>query len=844
MIHLQDILMATGGVTLQRGVSSFTGFSFDSRRAASGELFVALVTPTGDGHEFIQEAVSAGATGVLCQHEVQLPPGITVVLVDDTLRALLAYARHILTQRELPVVAVTGSVGKTSTKEMLAAILSRRQALLWSPESYNGRIGLPIALGQLEPRHTLAVLELAADGLGEIEELAQIVRPQVGIVTAVGESHLAAFGSRQAIAREKGALLMAIPAGGVAVLNADDLAVRDMPTPSGVRRVLVGRDPAADVRIVDVRVGWDGTRVVLHEQGQTCELHTRLLGAHQAYVVGLAAAAARALGLGWDDIRAGVAACEPPPGRLTPLAGAHGSRLLDDSYNASPTAVLAALDTLDALPARRRVLVLGDMAELGPEARAYHEAIGRRSAQTVDRLVTVGDLAALAGAAARQAGLTGEQVAVCHTHEDAIAAVRADLHEGDAVLIKGSAAARLEMVARGLMAEPWLASERLARQHAAYDAAHLAMPERPAWIEVDIEAIAGNVRALKALVGEDVALMAVLKADAYGHGAVRVARTALHNGAAWLGVASLNEALTLRDAGIEAPILILGYTPPWQARIAVARGITVAVFDLQVARALSRAAQDVGRAAHAHLKVDTGMGRLGILPDEVGAFLAQALPLPGLALEGIFSHLATADEPDLAYAHWQIEQFERALAAAAEAGLSPQWVHLANSAATLRLPQSRYNLIRPGIALYGLSPSAVTPLPAELRPALAFKCQVAQVKTLPPGASVGYGRAYRVTQSTTVAVAPVGYADGFRRSPCNWGEVLVRGQRAPILGNVCMDQTMIDVTSIPGVQAGDEVVLIGAQGDDVITVEDVAARLGAINYEVVSALLARVPRVV
>ncbi|MBN1400318.1 MAG: alanine racemase [Anaerolineae bacterium] len=372
----------------------------------------------------------------------------------------------------------------------------------------------------------------------------------------------------------------------------------------------------------------------------------------------------------------------------------------------------------------------------------------------------------------------------------------------------------------------------------------LRRPGRPTWVEIDLEAIGHNVRRIAEIIGPQVALLAVLKADGYGHGAVEVARTALNNGARWLGVACLGEGIALRQAGIDAPILSLGYTPPWQARSAVLHRVTCTVFSNDVARALSRAAVDLQRMAQAHLKVDTGMGRLGVLPDEAVSLAREIAALPGLELEGVFTHFSAADEPDLDYTVWQLARFEEVLQALKAEGLTPRWIHAANSAAILRLPASHYNLVRLGIAMYGLSPSPHVPCPPDLRPALRFKCQVAQVKELPAGSFVGYGRSFQTRRASRIAVIPVGYADGFRRGPRNWGDVLIRGQRAPIVGHVCMDQAMIDVTDIPQVRAGDEVVLIGPQGHDSITVEQVAQRLGTINYEIVSEILARVPRLV
>jgi alanine racemase len=398
-------------------------------------------------------------------------------------------------------------------------------------------------------------------------------------------------------------------------------------------------------------------------------------------------------------------------------------------------------------------------------------------------------------------------------------------------------------VVAGLLAEPERAAELLVRQTAGWQKARLLRPGRPTWVEVDLEAIAHNVQRIVEMVGPKVTVLAVLKADGYGHGAIRVARTALNNGARYLGVASINEGTILRQAGIAAPILVLGYTPAWQAREVVLNGLSATVFNLDVARALSRAAADLNGRVRTHVKVDTGMGRLGLLPDEVLPFVLELQKLPNLVPEGIFTHFSVADsDPD--YTRWQLNRFQQVLAMLAEAGIRLPLAHAANSAAVLTLPESHLDMVRPGIALYGLHPSPQVRCPPDFRPALRFKTQVAQVKTLPPGSYVSYGNTYQTSGEQRIAVIPVGYADGFRRAPRHWGEVLVRGHRAPIVGRVSMDQTMIDVTAIPGVRQGDEAVLIGEQGDEQITAEEVAERLGTISYEVVSEILARVPRVV
>jgi alanine racemase len=404
----------------------------------------------------------------------------------------------------------------------------------------------------------------------------------------------------------------------------------------------------------------------------------------------------------------------------------------------------------------------------------------------------------------------------------------------------------MEEVTELLMADPIQILEELRSQIPGWKQVVLMQPERPTWLEIDLSAIANNTRRIKELVGPRVRVMVSVKADGYGHGAVRVARMALHNGASMLGVATVSEATPLREAGIRVPILVYGYVPFWQMRKAVDQDLTITLYTLDAAHVLAHVAQALDKTIRVHVKVDSGMGRLGIRAEQIGEIIAlmrEIRTLPGLELEGLYTHFATADARDQTHAYLQLARFQRVLQVVEAEGLRPPIVHAANSAATLSLPKAHFDMVRPGIALYGLDPSTDLCLPEGFRPALSFKTQVAQVKPIPAGECIGYGCTYRTEQPTLIAVLPVGYADGFRRAPTNWGSVLVHGQEALLLGRVCMDQCMIDVSHIPRVRMGDEVVLIGRQEKAVLSAEMVAQRLGTINYEVVSEILARVPRI-
>jgi len=366
------------------------------------------------------------------------------------------------------------------------------------------------------------------------------------------------------------------------------------------------------------------------------------------------------------------------------------------------------------------------------------------------------------------------------------------------------------------------------------------MPESLTWVEVNRAALQNNVRQMKTLTHTRV--MAVVKADAYGHGAGEVARAVAQAGADWLGVARCDEGLRLRGNGLHLPILVLGYTPPVNLHEAALARLSITLCDLETAHACAQIGQALGRPISVQIKVDTGMGRLGVLPNAALEFVSAVSQLAGLTVEGLFTHFAGSDLADLTSAQAQLKQFEAIVATLTARGQRPPVIHAANSAAAFALPAARYDLVRMGIALYGLHPSDEVPCPPSFIPALTWKARVAQVKTLPAGHGVSYGAEYRTTQPERVAVIPVGYGDGFRRVPKNVNEVLLHGQRAKVLGRVCMDQIIVGVNHLPAVAPGDEVVLVGKQGEAEISAEAVARRWGTINYDVVTGIMARVER--
>jgi alanine racemase len=366
---------------------------------------------------------------------------------------------------------------------------------------------------------------------------------------------------------------------------------------------------------------------------------------------------------------------------------------------------------------------------------------------------------------------------------------------------------------------------------------------RPAWVEINLDHIAHNINQFKQVTGGKIDLMAVVKADGYGHGAAAVAAAAISAGASSLAVAFVEEGVDLRRAGITVPILLLGYTDPLQFSALVDYNLTPTVFGYDTALQYSAMATAKGVTLPIHLKVDTGMGRVGLLPDEAVEVIARICRLPGLEASGLFTHFAAAEAVDGIYTAEQIQLFNRIVEHCYEKGITFKTIHAANSAAAINCPGSYYNLVRLGLAMYGLYPAPeLEGGPVKLRQALSFKSRVVLVKKMPPGSSVSYGCTYRTAGEALIATIPVGYADGYSRLLSNKGQVLIRGQRAPVVGTICMDHLMVDVTEIPGVRLHDEVVLYGRQGGEEITVEEAAALIGTVNYELLCAVDKRVSR--
>jgi alanine racemase len=358
---------------------------------------------------------------------------------------------------------------------------------------------------------------------------------------------------------------------------------------------------------------------------------------------------------------------------------------------------------------------------------------------------------------------------------------------------------------------------------------------------IDLEALEHNFKEVKRRAGGR-KVLAVVKAGAYGHGAVEVSRRLLRLGADMLGVALVEEGKELRDAGIEAPILVMGALFPEQADAIVSLQLTPVVFDVSFAGVLSETARRMKTSVAVHVKIDTGMGRIGVEPEKAHDMIEKLQKLGAVDVQGLMTHFADADLRNKLFAARQMERFEGLLRTMETRGINIPLIHAANSAAVLDFGCALFTMVRPGLMVYGCNPMEQGGVAPDLRPVLSLVTRIAFIKRVPAGVPISYGRTFVTKRESIIATLPIGYADGYSRALSNKGFVLVRGVRAPVVGRVCMDMCMIDVTDVPDAGTGDEVVLIGHQGSDRITADDIAAMTGTISYEVLCGISSRVPR--
>jgi Alr-MurF fusion protein len=804
-----------------------SGISIDTRKPVGEDyLFWAIKGRHFNGNDFVEQALAAGVKGAVVSRadllDRPLPEGITLMLVPDTLVALQTLASSYRRRFTCPVVGVTGSNGKTLVKEMLAAILCLEKNTYRSPLSYNTQVGAALGLLGMRPEHEVAIIEAGISRPGEMERLERMIRPDHGILTVISKAHIGGLGSLENSFQEKQKLFETLTADSFLVINADDPLSMLLKDRSPASVVTFGLSAHADVTAENiVSLPERGHQFRMRLLGKSLDVELQVPGRFNILNALAAAAAATLLGVSSESIRAGLGRFHPSPMRLEIHTTVTGVTLINDTYNSDPASMKGALDVLAKVgKGRRRIAILSEMLDLGLYSREEHFAVGKDVVRTeVDYLITVGENGALIGRAAAEEGMNSRRIVNTQSYREAAAELEKIMNRGDVVLFKGSRWFRLERIAKELVGSIG-----------------------PTRLVVNLDAIATNIKTISGIVGEDVAIMPVVKSFGYGNDSIRTSKVALENGATYLAVAFPDEGATLRENRIDSPILVFNVLAEEVDKIVRYR-LSSVVASLELATALNRAAAGAKKIP-VHIKIDTGMGRSGVWVEEALPFIEQVMCMKNLLVEGVMTHFSSADDPTAdEYTRGQIARFELLLSAMKARGISVPYIHAANTSALVRFPETHYTMVRPGLGIYGMYPSQAVRKVISLEPVITFCTKIGQIKEHPPGRSISYNRRFVTDRQCRIATLPVGYNDGYPRFQSNVGEVLVRGCRARITGTVCMDALMIDVSHIPEARVGDEVVLIGRQGNEEILADEIADNGGTINYEICCKISPRVTRI-
>ncbi|MCW3835702.1 alanine racemase [Sphingomonas canadensis] len=820
-LPLSRIAQIVGGVLTGGEDRTIHRICTDSRAASPGALFVALKGSATDGHRFLADAQRNGAAAALVAEGAQVPAGLAAIAVPSPLAALQDLARWHRREALGRVLAITGSNGKTVVKNMLETLLARRDVFA-SPGSFNSQLGLPVAVLSAGRSVELAVLEAGISQPGEMARLERIAAPDIGILVNIGKAHFASFGSREAIAAEKMALFASLPPEGWLIVPDGEPLIEPHLAKLKCRIVRVGAD-AGMVRIVPGSFVSNGQVLDLIEGEERHSVEVRTRSPEIVADLRMAVTAARLLGVPLREIAGALEGYAPSPTRMEVLSSSEGIRIINDAHSADPLSVLAAIRTAAlSTPAEGRFLfAFGGMRELAGLSLEEHARVGACAAEYgCSHLALVGpDIPAATAEGYRARKPDG---VVMHAADpDALQhELRPLLRRGDTVLFKGPRGLGLSNAARHLSGS---------------------IAQRALW--VDLGAIAGNIAKFRRHCGGEVAVMAVLKALAYGTDLVQLARWMPQLGVAHIGVSSTQEGIAARLAGASQEIYV--FLPDRDDMDALAEyRLTPVLYSRSIVeRFLARAAS---RSAPlpVHLKVDTGMHRVGVEPGEAVALARRIRDCPGLRLDGLATHFASAEDAGADDATLdQIATFDAVIAALKAEGFDGLRIHAANTAGTIRFPQAHYNMVRVGIGLYGIHAAPVDHDPLALELAIGVTSHVASTREFSPGSRFGYNATFTAPRRVRVGVVPYGYDDGMPRSLSGKGHVLIGGRPAPIVGAISMDQMLVDVTDIGPVEDGAEVLLYGTHGGHVIRPEAAATLGGTIAHELMVRIGRKVQRI-
>lgn len=780
---------------------------YDSRRILhpQASLFFALQTTHADGHRFVQEAYKKGVRSFVVSQPIALE-GANTILVSDTLAALQDVAAWHRSQFNIPVIGITGSNGKTVVKEWLNALLEPDYQIVRSPKSFNSQIGVPLSVWQIAPNHTLGIFEAGISLPNEMEKLERIIQPTIGVLTNIGEAHSEGFASGEEKLHEK---LLLFAHTDVVIGEAANLASLT------TKKFTWSKTAEARLWIQQIKKEQTSTVIEASYSDEKRVLNVPFVDDASIENCITCWCVLLQLGLKQETIQERMKGLHPIDMRLQLNHAINDCLLINDSYSADTTSLRIALDFLSQQSAPlKRTVILSDFYESGkPQEELYAEIAGLLRQYKIQKIIGIGKKIATHLSPKIDAAVDFHTYA---TTEDFLQQFKSSDFFKEIILIKGARKAGFERIAL-------LFEEKL---HGTV-------------LQINLAALTHNLKEYQKHLKPSTKIMAMVKAFSYGSGGAEIASVLQFNNVAYLGVAYADEGVALVDAGVTLPIMVMNAEPSSFATI-VEHGLQPVIYSSTLLQNFEAYIKQQGLSAYpVHLEIETGMNRLGFAVDETETVGKHLQSTSYLAVQSVFSHLAGSEDPDEdAFTKEQGQGFTDAVSALQQHISYPFLKHISNSAAIIRHPGLQMDMVRLGIGLYGIEPDAEDVL--DLQPVATLRSTIAQIKELKAGESVSYNRRGVVNRDSKIATVRIGYADGYSRRFGNGvGKMIVNGKAAPVIGTVCMDMTMLDVTDIDGVKEGDDVIVFGAA----LPVQEIAKWIDTIPYEIMTSVSQRVKRV-
>jgi alanine racemase len=781
----------------------------DSRNISHGQrntLFFAIDGQNHDGHSHIHNLYKQGVRQFILEHQIDISamPEANVILVKSSVEALQDIAKHKREQYSLPVIAITGSNGKTIVKEWLYHLISPFHNVVKSPKSYNSQIGVPLSIWQMSDHHKLGIFEAGISTTGEIENLRQIIQPTYGIFTNIGSAHAEGFSSMTTKVSEKLKLFSGCDQ---LIYCKDHQEIHQQITDGDISAISWSFNTDADItaQVVSQHNGDSQISVIYKDLTLTLKIPFT----DQASIENVMHCISTMLVLGYtaSEIISGLKRLPAVKMRLELKPGLNNCQVIDDTYNNDLAGLEVALNFLSQQSSLSRTLILSDILQSGlSDQHLYQEIAQLVSSYKISRFIGVGLQIT------EQAHLFPDNSTFYQNTKELIGGIHNLDFNKEAILVKGARSFRFEQI-----------TSRLAQKiHGTV-------------LEIDLNALTHNLNYYRQQLKSSTQLMVMVKAMAYGSGSNEIAHLLAHHKVDYLGVAYVDEGVALRQSGIETPIMVMNASPEGFDNI-LTYHLEPEIYSLSLLNSLIQFIN--GKVINIHLKIDTGMRRLGFHNDEINELITLLKKNPNIQIKSMFSHLAGSDEAiHNEFSKEQVRTLNNIYQQISTELNTHPIKHILNSSGILRFPEYHFDMVRLGIGLYGIDSNKE--YQDQLLPISTLKTTISQVNQVKKGETIGYGRKGKADKDLTIATLAIGYADGFSRAFSNGlGEVMISSQLAPVIGNVCMDMMMIDVTGIR-VSAGDEVIVFGVQP----SITELSEKLNTIPYEILTNISERVKRV-